>query len=207
VKNHLTFSLYNHTAVFPEKHWPKGVRCNGFLNLNGEKMAKSTGNFITLSGRLILWPHCLSVACLALSQCLCAFSRCLSLAFLAVCVSLPFVLEFSSHFHLQRVRTTLSSTRAYPPPSSSSFCVDAIAKYSSDVTRLTLAISGDSLRVADFTDANACSSIDRVRKLIEAITELSKFKEATTETQTYAEKVFVNEIAMAMQDGDRFYDQ
>ncbi|KAJ3114345.1 cytosolic leucyl tRNA synthetase [Phlyctochytrium bullatum] len=48
VPNHLTFFLYNHTAIFPEKHWPKGVRSNGHLLLNGEKMSKSTGNFMTL---------------------------------------------------------------------------------------------------------------------------------------------------------------
>ena len=48
VKNHLTFWMYNHTAIFPEAMWPKAVRTNGHLNLNGEKMAKSTGNFLTL---------------------------------------------------------------------------------------------------------------------------------------------------------------
>jgi len=132
IKNHLTFSLYNHTAIFPEKHWPKGVRCNGFLNLNGEKMAKSTGNFITLA--------------------------------------------------------------------------DAITKYSSDVTRLTLAISGDSLKVADFTDLNAFSSIDRLRKLIDVITEQSHHKVTGTETQTYADKVFLNEIAKAMNTGAKNYE-
>jgi leucyl-tRNA synthetase len=44
----LTFWMYNHTAIFPEEMWPKAVRTNGHLNLNGEKMAKSTGNFLTL---------------------------------------------------------------------------------------------------------------------------------------------------------------
>merc|ERR1719223_2318052 len=48
IKNHLTFALYQHTAIFPEKHWPAGVRTNGFLLLNGKKMAKSEGNFLTL---------------------------------------------------------------------------------------------------------------------------------------------------------------
>jgi hypothetical protein len=45
INNHLTFSLYNHTAVWqgqPDK-WPRAVRCNGHLWLNGEKMSKSTG--------------------------------------------------------------------------------------------------------------------------------------------------------------------
>ena len=51
VPNHLTYFLYNHTTMWdkePEK-WPKGVRANGHLLLNGEKMSKSTGNFMTLT--------------------------------------------------------------------------------------------------------------------------------------------------------------
>mmetsp|Transcript_13147 Transcript_13147/g.15928 ORF Transcript_13147/g.15928 Transcript_13147/m.15928 type:complete len:1141 (-) Transcript_13147:440-3862(-) len=48
IQNHLSFSIYNHTAIFPEKHWPRSFRCNGHLMLNSEKMAKSTGNFLTL---------------------------------------------------------------------------------------------------------------------------------------------------------------
>lgn len=49
IQNHLTFSLYNHSAIFPERHWPQRMRCNGHLLLNGEKMSKSTGNFKTLA--------------------------------------------------------------------------------------------------------------------------------------------------------------
>lgn len=49
IQNHLTFCLYNHTAIWPDRSmWPKGMRCNGHLQLNGEKMSKSTGNFKTL---------------------------------------------------------------------------------------------------------------------------------------------------------------
>ena len=48
VTNHLTMWLYNHAAIFAEKYWPESVRANGFLNLNNEKMSKSTGNFLTL---------------------------------------------------------------------------------------------------------------------------------------------------------------
>ena len=29
--------------------WPQGIRANGHLLLNSEKMSKSTGNFLTLS--------------------------------------------------------------------------------------------------------------------------------------------------------------
>ncbi|KAJ1261107.1 hypothetical protein BS78_09G002900 [Paspalum vaginatum] len=48
IQNHLTFCIYNHTALLPEHHWPRGMRCNGHLMLNSEKMSKSTGNFRTL---------------------------------------------------------------------------------------------------------------------------------------------------------------
>ncbi|KAL9599799.1 MAG: hypothetical protein Q9219_003585 [cf. Caloplaca sp. 3 TL-2023] len=49
IPNHLTFFLYIHTALFPREYWPRGVRANGHLMLNGEKMSKSTGNFLTLN--------------------------------------------------------------------------------------------------------------------------------------------------------------
>ena len=45
INNHLTFALYNHTAIWhadPNK-WPKAVRTKGHLLLNAEKMSKSTG--------------------------------------------------------------------------------------------------------------------------------------------------------------------
>jgi leucyl-tRNA synthetase len=48
IPNHLTFMLYNHAALFPKEQWPRSVRSNGHLLLNGEKMSKSTGNFLTL---------------------------------------------------------------------------------------------------------------------------------------------------------------
>ncbi|KAJ9137922.1 Leucyl-tRNA synthetase [Pleurostoma richardsiae] len=48
INNHLTFCLYHHIALFEEKYWPRGLRVNGHLMLNGEKMSKSTGNFLTL---------------------------------------------------------------------------------------------------------------------------------------------------------------
>ena len=51
VPNHLTYFLYNHTAMWNKDPtmWPQGVRANGHLLLNGEKMSKSTGNFMTLT--------------------------------------------------------------------------------------------------------------------------------------------------------------
>lgn len=48
VNNHLTFCIYNHAALFPPKHWPRAMRMNGHLMLNGKKMSKSTGNFLTI---------------------------------------------------------------------------------------------------------------------------------------------------------------
>ncbi|CAN6198747.1 unnamed protein product [Urochloa humidicola] len=48
IQNHLTFCIYNHRALLPEHHWPRGFRCNGHLLLNSDKMSKSTGNFLTL---------------------------------------------------------------------------------------------------------------------------------------------------------------
>jgi leucyl-tRNA synthetase len=38
IPNHLTFFLYIHLAIFPPEYWPRGVRANGHLTLNGEKM-------------------------------------------------------------------------------------------------------------------------------------------------------------------------
>lgn len=47
VTNHLTMYLYNHCAIFKPESWPIGIRANGHLKLNGDKMSKSTGNFLT----------------------------------------------------------------------------------------------------------------------------------------------------------------
>ncbi|CAF1404093.1 unnamed protein product, partial [Adineta steineri] len=41
IPNHLTYSLYNHVAIWPnqeENRWPKAFRANGHLFLNGEKV-------------------------------------------------------------------------------------------------------------------------------------------------------------------------
>ncbi|CAF3565723.1 unnamed protein product [Rotaria socialis] len=50
IPNHLTYSIYNHTAIWPNnpEFWPRSFRANGHLLLNSEKMSKSTGNFLTL---------------------------------------------------------------------------------------------------------------------------------------------------------------
>ncbi len=51
VPNHLTFFLFHHTALFPE-HLPKAIGVNGWMMIEGEKMSKSRGNFVTLRGAL-----------------------------------------------------------------------------------------------------------------------------------------------------------
>jgi leucyl-tRNA synthetase len=49
VQNHLTFMVFNHTAVWKDrKWWPRGVGVNGWVMVDGEKMSKSRGNFVTL---------------------------------------------------------------------------------------------------------------------------------------------------------------
>jgi leucyl-tRNA synthetase len=48
INNHLTFAVYNHSALFGEDKWPLSMRTNGHLMLNGKKMSKSTGNLLTL---------------------------------------------------------------------------------------------------------------------------------------------------------------
>jgi leucyl-tRNA synthetase len=53
IPNHLTFFIYNHTAIFPESMWPRGIRSNGHLMLDSKKMSKSTGNFMTMSDAVI----------------------------------------------------------------------------------------------------------------------------------------------------------
>ncbi len=48
IQNHLTFFVFQHAAIFPEKCWPKSVGVNGFVNVEGEKMSKSKGNIIAM---------------------------------------------------------------------------------------------------------------------------------------------------------------
>ncbi|MBI5390722.1 leucine--tRNA ligase [Candidatus Woesearchaeota archaeon] len=48
VQNHLSFTLFNHTAIFPKPQWPKSYLVNGRVMVNNEKMSKSKGNFFTV---------------------------------------------------------------------------------------------------------------------------------------------------------------
>ncbi|MEM1657582.1 MAG: leucine--tRNA ligase [Candidatus Jordarchaeales archaeon] len=46
--NHLTFFLFHHVAIWPEDKWPRKIGVNGMIRVEGEKMSKSKGNFITI---------------------------------------------------------------------------------------------------------------------------------------------------------------
>ena len=50
IRNHLTMSLYNHACIWKNKPelWPRGFFCNGYTLLNGDKMSKNTGNYLTM---------------------------------------------------------------------------------------------------------------------------------------------------------------
>ncbi|KAH8019655.1 hypothetical protein HPB51_020466 [Rhipicephalus microplus] len=54
IPNHLSYCIFNHCAMWPEnpEKWVLGMRANGHLLLNSEKMFKSTGNFLTLADAL-----------------------------------------------------------------------------------------------------------------------------------------------------------
>lgn len=48
IRNHLTFFMFNHAAIFPKEHWPKQIVANGFVLMDGKKMSKSMGNILPL---------------------------------------------------------------------------------------------------------------------------------------------------------------
>jgi leucyl-tRNA synthetase len=52
IQNHLTFYIFHHTAIWPENKWPRAIGVNGYVNVEGEKMSKSKGNFIPLSNMI-----------------------------------------------------------------------------------------------------------------------------------------------------------
>ncbi len=49
ISNHLSFFIFHHAAIFPEKHWPKKVSLMEPLIREGQKMGKSKGNIISLA--------------------------------------------------------------------------------------------------------------------------------------------------------------
>lgn len=65
VGNHLTMCLINHAFIWGSDYLPKSFTINGYLKLNGEKMAKQTGNFLTLRNAIEKYgsdPVCLTLA-------------------------------------------------------------------------------------------------------------------------------------------------
>lgn len=52
IPNHLTFFIFQHAAIFPRDKWPRAIGVNGYVRVEGEKMSKSKGNFITLKALL-----------------------------------------------------------------------------------------------------------------------------------------------------------
>jgi leucyl-tRNA synthetase len=52
IPNHLTFFAFHHAALFPEKQWPRGFGINGMILVEGKKMSKTAGNFVTWKGAL-----------------------------------------------------------------------------------------------------------------------------------------------------------
>lgn len=52
IPNHLTFFIFHHVALFPKEHWPRRIAVNGMISIEGEKMSKSKGNFITVKNAL-----------------------------------------------------------------------------------------------------------------------------------------------------------
>jgi leucyl-tRNA synthetase len=50
VQNHLTMCLFNHMMIWKKESFlPRGIMVGGYLMLEGKKMSKHTGNFLTLS--------------------------------------------------------------------------------------------------------------------------------------------------------------
>ncbi len=48
ISNHLSFAIFHHVAIFPEKHWIQKISLNEHLIMEGGKMSKSKGNVIPL---------------------------------------------------------------------------------------------------------------------------------------------------------------
>ncbi len=48
ISNHLSFAIFHHVAIFPEKYWIQMISINEHMNMEGKKMSKSKGNVIPL---------------------------------------------------------------------------------------------------------------------------------------------------------------
>ena len=48
LQNHFVFFIMNHSAIFREDNWPRGIQINGWLTVEGEKLSKSKGATLTI---------------------------------------------------------------------------------------------------------------------------------------------------------------
>ncbi len=55
VMNHLTFCLFQHTAMFKPEHQPQAYSVNGYMSFEGQKMSKSKGLFTPLSSAVEIY--------------------------------------------------------------------------------------------------------------------------------------------------------
>jgi leucyl-tRNA synthetase len=49
ISNHLSFYIFHHVAIFPERHWPKIISLIEPVIIEGQKMGKSKGGIISLA--------------------------------------------------------------------------------------------------------------------------------------------------------------
>jgi leucyl-tRNA synthetase len=55
IPNHLSFFIFNHSIMLPQKHWPKQIVVNGSVLMDGKKMSNSMGNIIPLRKAIKLY--------------------------------------------------------------------------------------------------------------------------------------------------------
>ncbi|MBN2229620.1 MAG: leucine--tRNA ligase [Candidatus Thorarchaeota archaeon] len=48
ISNHLSFAIFHHVSIFPEKYWIQMISISEHMNMEGKKMSKSKGNVIPL---------------------------------------------------------------------------------------------------------------------------------------------------------------
>ncbi|XP_067663552.1 leucine--tRNA ligase, cytoplasmic-like [Haliotis asinina] len=138
IPNHLTYFIYCHCAMWPDdkSKWPRGVRANGHIMLNSEKMSKSTGNFMSLD--------------------------------------------------------------------------DALAKFSADGTRLSLADAGDNVEDANFVEKMADAGVLRLYTLLEWVKEIlanqDTLRKGPSSAYTFNDKVFISEINKSIAETKTNYD-
>ena len=88
--------------------------------------------------------------------------------------------------------------------------LDAIEKYSADGMRLSLADAGDSVEDANFVETVAEAGLLRLYAFYEwckeTLENVNQLRAAGSEKNTYADKVFENEINKTIVEAEKFYD-